>query len=254
VPSTSRRPLLVLVPALVLVAQVAAAATPGKITKERFAFKDRVVSYYLFVPKSVGGAAKAPVIVLLHGSGRNGSSLAEPWKDLADKEGIVLVAPDAVDTRQWLVPGDGPEPLCALVEELRKTLPLDPRRIYLFGHSAGAVFALYMSVLESEYFAAASIHAGALRSPGEFLYLDAMTRPIPIAIAVGDRDAFFPLAAVNNTIDAFQGRGAPIQADIIKGHDHNYYAIADKVNAAAWAFLKGRSLDADPKYAQHDIK
>jgi poly(3-hydroxybutyrate) depolymerase len=249
-----RRAAAWIVPALVLVAQVSSAATPGKITKESFAFKDRAVSYYLFVPKNLSPAAPAPVIVLLHGSGRNGSSLAEPWKGLAEKEGIVLVSPDALDTAQWRVPADGPEPLCSLVEELRRTLPVDSRRIYLFGHSAGAVFALYMSILESEYFAATSIHAGALRSPDEFLYLEAMTRPIPIAIAVGDRDGFFPLAAVNKTIDAFRGRGAPIQADIIKGHDHNYYAIASDVNKAAWAFLKDHALAADPRYTKHDIR
>ena len=36
--------------------------------------------------------------------------------------------------------------------------------MYLFGHSAGAGQALYLSLLESEYFAATAVHAGALRT------------------------------------------------------------------------------------------
>ena len=47
---------------------------------------------------------------------------------------------------------------------LKSKYPINPRRVYLFGHSAGASFALHMSLMESQYFAAAAIHAGALRA------------------------------------------------------------------------------------------
>lgn len=174
-----------------LAATAAPAMTPGKITKEIFAFGERSIAYYLFVPRSVVAATPAPMVVLLHGSGRNGSTLVEPWKDLASQEGIILVGPDAQDSQAWNVPADGPAPLCALVLELQKTLPVDPRRVYVFGHSAGAVFTLYMSVLESGFFAAAALHAGAWRAQDDFKGTGQAERKIPIAIWVGDHDQFF---------------------------------------------------------------
>jgi len=241
--------------ALVFVAAWAAAATPGRITKESFRFGDRVVSYYLFVPKSVTTPGSAPMIVLLHGSGRDGSTLVEPWKKLAEKEGIVLVGPDAQNPQLWQVPTDGPAPLCGLVDELRKSLPVvNPRRIYLFGHSAGAVFVLYISMLESEYFAASALHAGAWRSPGEFTAIESAERKIPIAITVGDNDRFFPVDAVKATAGALEKAGMPVRFDVVKNHDHNYYVVSDSVNAWAWAALKSHSLAGDPQYTPHQFR
>jgi predicted esterase len=47
--------------------------------------------------------------VLLHGSGRNGLSLVEKWKDLASKEGIILAGPDAANPNVWSPSEDGPD-------------------------------------------------------------------------------------------------------------------------------------------------
>jgi poly(3-hydroxybutyrate) depolymerase len=223
--------------------------TPGKVARLTFKTGAQELSYFIFVPKHPMAPASAPLLVLFHGSGRNGSSLVEPWKKLAEKEGIVLVAPNAQDFQQWQVPLDGPALVCSLIDELRQALPvIDSRRIYMFGHSGGAVFVLEMAMLESEYFAAAALHAGALRSPAEFEILDAATRQIPIAITVGDIDRFFSLKDANATAAGMKKAFIPVKLEIIKNHDHNYYAISDKVNAWAWSALKDERLDDDPKY------
>jgi len=231
------------------------APTPGKITKERFTFGDRTITYYLFVPKGVTAPASAPMVVLLHGSGRDGSSLVEPWKTLAEKEGIVLVGPDAQSPQGWYVPTDGPAALCALLDSVRQSLPVvNPRRMYLFGHSAGAVFVLYMATLESNYFAAAALHAGAWRAPEEFTSIDALERKIPMSLAVGDSDRFFPVADVNATAAALKKAGVPVETQIIPNHDHNYYVISGKVNDWVWAALKGHELAEDPRYTPRQFR
>jgi len=243
--------------AILLVAGTASAGTitPGKVTKERFSFGEQNVSYYLFVPKGVTEAASAPMLVLLHGSGRDGSTLVEPWKKLAEKEGIVLVGPDAQDRRAWITPTDGPAALCALVNDLRKALPIvNPRRIYLFGHSAGAVFVLYMAMLESQYFAAGALHAGAFGAPEDQAYTQALQRQIPLALAVGDRDPLFPVKDVNATAEALRKSGVPVALEIIPNHDHNYYVMSAKVNEWAWNALKAHSLSEDPKYTHHQFR
>lgn len=232
-----------------VVAASAATPTPGKVTKSSFKYGERTIDYYLFVPKGVSAPASAPLLVLLHGSGRNGATLVEPWKKLAEKEGIVLLGPDAKDPRGWYVPTDGPAALCDLVDDVRRSVTaVDARRIYLFGHSAGAVFVLYMSLLEPEYFAASALHAGAFRSPEEFAGIQPPSRNIPIAMTVGDSDRFFAVADVSRTADALKKVGFPVQLEIRKRHDHNYYVVSDEVNAWAWAALSAHSLDADPAF------
>ena len=133
-----------------------------KVVKDTITSQNKQRAFYLFAPESVKKGTPAPLIVLLHGSGRNGLSLVDKWKDLAAKEGIILVGPDSLDPSIWRSPADGPDFLHELVENIKFRYTINPRRVYLFGHSGGAIFALYMSLLESEYFAAAAIHAGAL--------------------------------------------------------------------------------------------
>jgi len=223
-----------------------------KIVKESFVSKGRKHTYYLFVPAKVEPNAAVPMILLFHGSGRNGLSLVEKWADLAAKERIILVAPDAKNSHRWGVPDDGPDFLRELVEALEAKYPVNPRRIYLFGHSAGAVFALNLSMFESEYFAAVAVHAGSWRQAKEFQVIDYAKRKAPLAIFVGDRDAFFPLTSVKATNDALRARGFPIEVTIIKGHDHWYYDLAPEINRNAWEFLKQQELADDPRYAEYN--
>ena len=192
----------------------------------------------------------APALRLLHGSGHNGMSLIDPWKDLAVKDGIILVAPDSSDSSQWNQTADGPDFIHALVEAAKSKYPIDPRRVYLFGHSAGAVYALYLSVIQSEYFAAAAIHAGALLT-NDLKIIDIATRKIPIAIWVGTNDPYFALILVRATRDAFDSRGFPVQLTEMPGHDHNYYAVAAKINPTIWEFLEANTLKSDPLYREY---
>ncbi|HEX8281737.1 MAG TPA: dienelactone hydrolase family protein [Pyrinomonadaceae bacterium] len=243
---TLARVLLALPPLLLLLLAPAAARADGKVSKETLESGGRKRTYYLYAPPSLKPAAA--LVVMLHGSGRNGLSLVEKWKDLAEREGFVIAGPDAVESRGWRSPEDGPDFIRDLVEALRRRFDINARRVYLFGHSAGAVFALNLSMLESEYFAAAAVHAGSWRSQEEFAALAFARRKIPLAIIVGDRDAFFPVDSVRATEAALKERGFDIAVTVVKGHDHWYYDRASEFNRDAWEFLKRHELGEDPKY------
>jgi predicted esterase len=219
---------------------------PDKIVREQIVSNKKKRTFYLYVPSSI--KPQAPLIVLLHGSGHVGLSLVEKWKDLASKEGFIVVGPDA-DGSGWSTPRDGPEFLHDLVEELKSKYPINPRRVYLFGHSAGAVFALIMSTVESEYFAATAIHAGAFRTLDEYKTIGSATRKIPLAIWVGTVDPFFPLTDVRATRDAFRAQGFTIEVSEMPGHNHWYYDLAPDINQKAWDFLKKYELPSEPKYS-----
>ena len=127
---------------------------------------------------------------------------------------------------------------------------MNPKRVYLFGHSAGAVFALMMPLWEPEYFAAVAIHAGAIPRGAEGNVQSSLQEPkrkTPIQIQVGTNDPFFPVQVVRQTRDLFSAGGFTIDLREIPRHDHNYYVVSDQINREAWAFLKEKTLTTELK-------
>jgi poly(3-hydroxybutyrate) depolymerase len=232
---------------------VFAAPAKNEIVRDSLLFEGKKRTYYIFVPEGLSDKTAVPLVVMLHGSGRIGLSLVEKWKDLAATEGLIIVGPDALNSQSWDVPRDGPDFLHALVEALKAKYPINPRRVYLFGHSAGANMGLYMSLYESEYFAATAVHAGAL-FPETYPLIAFAKRKIPIFIVVGTEDQFFPTAQVRATRNELVKQGLTVELTEIPHHDHNYYALAPKINRSAWDFLKKYELSADPRYEQYQFK
>jgi predicted esterase len=230
------------------------ASDQAEIRWETLTSAGQTRTYWLFVPDSKTPDSKTgaprPLLVLLHGSGGNGERMVKPWKDLASMEGLVLAAPDSADSAHWASPVDGPNLLRDVVTAVAAITPIDPKRVYLFGHSAGAVFALQMAAFESEYFAAVAIHAGSLHS-GYFTTFDWAKRKIPYSIWIGTRDAFFPIEEVRATRDALKARGFPVEYTEVPGHTHDYARSAKEINAAAWAFFQVNPLPGDPKFSAY---
>jgi poly(3-hydroxybutyrate) depolymerase len=241
----------ILLTLIVLLLSGSSAIAKDDITKELITSNGKPRAYYLYVPSTIKTGTPAPLIIMLHGSNRTGVTLVEKWKDYAKKEGFIIAGPDATDLRGWGSPQDGPDYLHELVEELKSKYPVNPRRVYLFGHSAGASFALQMSLMESQYFAATAIHAGALR-PDDMELIDLAKRKIPISIQVGDSDEYFPLKVVRATRDALKGKDFPVELIEIENHDHWYYDKAAKFNQTAWEFLKKYELEGEPRYQKYN--
>jgi poly(3-hydroxybutyrate) depolymerase len=229
-------------------ALAAVAATKPKVQKQSITSDGKERTYYLLLPDNI--TEPGPLILLLHGSGHVGMSLIDEWKDLAAREGIILAAPDSADHSRWSSPVDGPDFLHDVVEAVKAKYPVNAKRVYVFGHSAGAIFGLYMAVMESEYFAAVGVHAGALQEDS-YRLMEQAPRKIPIAIWVGTRDSFFALDVVRGTRDALNARGFQAQLREMAGHDHNYYAVSREVNKAVWEFLRDKELTGDPKWQQY---
>ena len=224
-------------------------SSTSKITKQTIEFGGKKRVYYLYVPENV--ASKPPLIVTLHGSGRDGLSLVEKWKDIADQEGFILAGPNAMNSAKWSPTDDSPDFLREIVKQLKDKYSIDPKRVFLFGHSGGAVYALNLSMSESEYYAATAVHAGSWRSSEEASYVRLAKRKTPIAIFIGDVDQYFPIDSVKKTEELLKLNQFPVQVTVMKGHDHWYYDLAPDINHNAWAFLKQHALKAEPKFTQY---
>lgn len=235
---------------LLLGAQGVRAASP--LIKREFVFGGATRSYVLLDVSRPGGGPR-PLLVLLHGSGRDGQSIIETWKRFAPPEGFVAVAPNSAHSSSWNMPADGPDFLRALVEVVTREFSCDPRRVYLFGHSGGAAFGLLMGLLESNYFAAVAVHAGVLQEQDAALVTAAM-RKIPILLLVGDADPLFPVKNVEDTKELLSSHGFQPTLSVLKRHDHNYYKQANTINSAAWDFLATKLLPAPPEFQTYDIQ
>jgi poly(3-hydroxybutyrate) depolymerase len=228
-------------------AACAPARAADAIAQRSLDWQGQARSFEQFIPASAGPAA-APVLVLLHGSGQRGRAMARRWQALAAREGLLLLAPDSLDPQDWSLLSDGPAFFYALIEALRNAHVVDSKRIYLFGNSGGAVHALSLAMLESEWFAAAALHGGGWRTAGEYALMDYAARKIPLRLYAGDRDPMFPPVAAAATREALAGQGFPAALELIPGHDHDYRAVADSVDEEAWAFLKACRLEGEPKF------
>ena len=238
-----RAPLLTVV---ALVSAFATAPAAQKILRQSMSFENKPRNYYVFVPEAAP-ADPMPLVVLLHGSGRDGSSLAGPWQNLAKKSGFAIVAPDAIERGGWDMFSDGPDFLQKVIEAVKAQARIDPRRVYLFGHSAGGHHGLALGLLESEYFAAVAVHAGIL-SEISLSYAARAKRKMPFAFWQGSDDRLVPAAEARNSQRALTARGFPAELIEMKGHTHDYYGRSNEINAGVWAFMAKYRLESEPVF------
>jgi poly(3-hydroxybutyrate) depolymerase len=237
--------------ALALFVLLAAPAQAAESGSQNLVFEGRDRTYYLYVP-NIGTQTPRPLIVLLHGSGSNGLFMLERWKDVAAREGIVLLAPDSLHTDiGWDIHNDGPDYIHAAIQAVAAGHQIDFHRLYLFGQSGGAVYALNLAMLESEYFAAAAYHAGGWRKPAEYQFANYARRKIPIAMYVGDKDEYFSVDSVRATENLLKQRGFPAELNLLPGRVHAYSDVPADFQDTVWDFLKANALTDIPKYAPY---
>jgi poly(3-hydroxybutyrate) depolymerase len=209
-------------------------------------------SYYLAVPDSTDRSIAAPVLVLLHGSGTDGRSLLGLWQDFAASRGLLLVAPNALHSSAWRLHDDGPAFIRDVLDAVAAAHAINRRRVYLFGQSGGAVYALTLAMMESEYFAAGAVHAGAWRDDESFLATRLALRKMPLLLAVGDRDRFFSVQSVRRTATALEESGHVVTLNIMPRHGHSYAEVAAQLTPEIWNFLKPVALPTDPVFIAYD--
>jgi poly(3-hydroxybutyrate) depolymerase len=209
-------------------------SAPGSIQ-----FQGSEYAYAVFVPSTYDGAHALPAILLVHGGGGNGPDFLKLWQAFAEKNGIILVAPTlplgaALETQV-------PQLFPALIDLVKTQWKVDSRRIYLFGYSAGGYSTFDAAMLDSTYFAAAGVFA-AIITPDYYWIVQKAQRKTPVAIYIGDHDQFFSLMQTRATRDLLLAKGFPVHYVEIPNQDHNYPAIAGRVNQDVWTFMSQYSL------------
>ncbi len=163
-------------------------------------------TYYLYVPEKYTGRKSVPLLIVLHGGGGRGKRTEEKttlsgFDRLADKEGFLVVYPDAVENH-WNDGRNNPYSyaarqnlndvkfISALIDHLGSKYNLDPKRVYATGVSNGGMMSFRLACELSDRIAA--IAAVAASMP-ETLY-DHCTpqHPVSVLIIHGTDDPLVP--------------------------------------------------------------
>ena len=143
----------------------------------------------LFVPKGLDPKKTVPLVVALHGAGGSENLFFEGYGDgqivkLCEKRGWMLLAPRSALS----FVGGGP-PVGELVDALAKRYPIDPKAVFVVGHSMGAMQTIDAAQKYPGKFAgiAAFGGGGVVRKPEAFAEL-------PTFVGVGDKDFALPMA------------------------------------------------------------
>jgi poly(hydroxyalkanoate) depolymerase family esterase len=162
-----------------------AAVKHGSFTKHTYTAADRGLSrdYWIYRPSHLS-ARRVPLVVYLHGCSQTAKDAAfgTRWNDLAEKKGFIVVYPDqridqtldgdlashgnGIGCWNWYNPDDQKRgsgetaTIAGITRRVVGAYPVDPRRVYVMGPSAGADMTVSMGAAYPDLFAAIGVLAG----------------------------------------------------------------------------------------------
>lgn len=203
--------------------------------RQSVSYEGQARSYYLYAPKTQTSSSR-PVIVLLHGAQRTGRSMIDMWRNTADRHNAILVAPDSFGA-SWSPAEDHPNFLMTVLRDAHTKAPIEPSKIYLFGHSAGGMLAtLYANRVVGSPWRAVATHAGVLN---DAQIAPAQTTAPPMRHYVGLNDHLFSGRAAQSSAAALSQAGHDVELVMIRGHTHWYYIIGPYLSEAVWQYWQG---------------
>jgi poly(3-hydroxybutyrate) depolymerase len=224
------------------VALLGVAAPAGEQDRLRWLGATRHIA--VLTPAGVG--SNAPLLLVLGNPGRSARYALNSWRELAEREGLIVAAISSAEPEVWSSPEDGPGFLRAVVQRVAGRHEIDRRRVYLFGAGAGGGFALSMGLLQPSYFAAVASFGGDLEPGGPF-GADGLERALPIYLYLVKRDPRVGIAALQQTAAALRQSGAEVEVEEL-GVGADFERRGRKVAERIWNALGPHSLSGEPRY------
>lgn len=148
-------------------------AAPGQFVTRQFRNSAGARSYKLYVP-TAKPATPMPLMVMLHGCTQSPDDFAAgtQMNRLAEEHGFIVVYPEQAANANgskcwnWFKAQDQvrdsgePSLIAGITREVAANYPVDPRRIYVAGLSAGAAMAVILGETYPELYAGIGAHSG----------------------------------------------------------------------------------------------
>jgi predicted esterase len=198
----------------------------------------------MFIPEDVSIAR--PLLIALHGGGRDGASQIELWKPLAEREQLFVLAPDSLKPpyieATWFTPMDGDNLVDRITDALNNH-PVNRKRVYVFGHSVGATKALDFGFHNRNAIAATALHSP-MQAQGIYdMKAEPGSRRLPMGIWVGEMSFDSNWHCASALQSAYKDQpNLEINLKVIPKHHHNDIYTRPGLTDEIWSFLKQYSL------------
>lgn len=165
---------------------------------KQLVFQDITRSYTIYTPSSYNPNTPTSVVLAFHGGMGNGQQFADTTglADLAEQEGFILVAPEAVNG-YWNDGRSSPSAniddvgfIQSLIAELSSLRNINPQQIFATGHSNGGAFTQRLGLELSDQLAAIATVAGSLST--DLVASTSPKGPISVLMINGTADPILP--------------------------------------------------------------
>jgi predicted esterase len=213
---------------------------------------EEIMPYRVYVPATYKPARPAPLVIALHGLGANEDSFFDRYDrlppTLAEKHGFLMAAPLGyrVDGFYGASIGGGVDPdaqrkrelserdVLEVLRRMRAAYNVDPSRIYLMGHSMGAIGTWFLGAKYPDTWAALVTFAGA----GARQTVERM-KALPQFVVHGDADRTVNVAGSRTMVEEMKKIGINVTYIEVPGGSHTDVVVPNL--PAAFDFLAGHS-------------
>lgn len=221
-----------------------AAAPPPLGEQDQVRWQGAVRHIAVYRPASA--AAGAPLLLVLGEPGRSARYALGSWREVADLEGVAVVAVSSSSRAAWREAHDGAGFLRAVVQRAGARRSIDPRRVYLFGVGPGGGFAVAVAMSQPRYFAAVASLDG---DPGPAVPggVERLVRPLPVRLFHSKRLLQFDVEALHQAGVALRRSGAEVEVrrlDLAASFERKGRKVAGRI----WAALASQALSEPPRY------
>jgi polyhydroxybutyrate depolymerase len=212
------------------------AAHAGEYAAHTLARPDGERRYLVLDPGAPDASARRPVVILLHGHGEEaavvlgrasfGGYTSHDWAKLAEREHLLLIAPEGVKGSDGKVAwndcrGDATTNattddvgfIGALIDKAVADFRVDPHRVYVFGYSNGGGMAYRLGIELAPRLAAVGVQSALMPARSRCAV---PARPVSVFILHGTGDPIAPYGGgeVGNWLTRGRGSGLSAEATV----------------------------------------
>lgn len=188
--------------------------------------EDRVLPMRVYAPQQVLRGVAVPLVVALHGAGGDENMFMDAYgagqiKKFAEERGFVAVSPSTV------VISSGAENLDRLVEDIARDYPIDRTRVFVLGHSLGAVAASRFAAARGDRIAGAACIAGFTEFPDG-------SAPCPTLVIGAALDPIFSPERMKRGVEASLAAGHPVEWRLAENAGHTLVVTTELAAVLDW--------------------